>query len=216
MFEAGNMLSQSANNVNDDYCTRHKESSLSQFDPGLHALSSSTMPKPIQASISPRQSFNGRNEFDSSRGLIKLRSNSLQKKTKSIDYSNVWNIKPIDFTMQLYHPRPPKRNSRDAIKPWEYDKYLRKSESSIDTRPPVEVSKNAETRMIEEYLHPDQDSDQEPEEFDTLFRPITPNEDRVLMANKRMGFRAHLGSFKDWKPHDFRGVRAKIRFYNEF
>jgi hypothetical protein len=155
--------------------------------------------------------FSEKLDFDAYRKVIQTRSQNLQPRLKYIDYTNVWNIKPVDFTMKLFHPKPPKRNSREAIKPWAYDKLL-KSGSMDDLRLGA-PKKNAQELMVQSFMDQfaseDTDGkDGEPGEFERMFRVVTPNEDRLDKATKRMAYRAHLGEYQMWKPHDFRGVRS--------
>jgi hypothetical protein len=155
--------------------------------------------------------FGEKLDFDAYRKVIQARSEHLRPKLKYIDYTNVWNIKPVDFTTSLYHPRPPKRNSREAIKPWEYAK-LMKSTSTDDLRLGPQ-KKNAEELMVQSFMEQqaisnrgEGEEDDEPEEFERMFRVLTPNEDRFETAAKRNAYRAHLDEYQMWKPHDFRGV----------
>jgi hypothetical protein len=151
-----------------------------------------------------RLSFKHKFEFNALKELDTERERHLIKKEKLIDYSNVWNIKPVDFSLKIYHPKAPKRNSREAIKPWIYDKYLRKSESS-DNLNLKQTTKSADARMIASFLENNENKIDDKENFETQFRPITPNEDRFQHA-KEHGFRAHYGQYVNPKPHDFRGV----------
>jgi hypothetical protein len=172
------------------------------------ATETTTNTKPVNKSM-----FREKLEYDAYRKVIQERSVNIRPKLKYVDYTNVWNIRPVDFTMKLYHPRPPKRNSRDAIKPWEYDKYLKSA--SVDDLRVAEPKKNAEELMVQAFIDQfgkEEDDEKEDEEFERMFRVVTPNEDRFDMAAKRKAYRAHLDKYHMWKPHDFRGVSGCLKF----
>ncbi|CAF0716745.1 unnamed protein product [Brachionus calyciflorus] len=131
-------------------------------------------------------SFQNKRDYESYRTLIETR-------------------KPIDFSVKLYHPKPLKRNSREAIKPWEYDKYLKPSDLQNDK----EVTKiSADKAIVNSYLTENSESNNKENEidFEKSFRTLTPNGARIE-ASKNMGFRDGLEQFKNPQPYDFRGLK---------
>jgi len=64
--------------------------------------------------------FPTRYRLESTIGSSLRRSEIAKVPEKSFVY-NVWKLKPPDFNPQIFEPTPPKRNSRDAIRPWTYD-----------------------------------------------------------------------------------------------
>ena len=63
--------------------------------------------------------FDGKTSFDAERELMKNRSEHfLIKEKESID--DIWKRPPPDFRLQMFAPKPPKRNSREAMQPWKY------------------------------------------------------------------------------------------------
>ncbi|RMZ94549.1 hypothetical protein BpHYR1_053157, partial [Brachionus plicatilis] len=151
--------------------------------------------------------FNKRN-FEASRALIETRSENQKPFGKQKQISSIWDLQPVDFSVKLYHPKPPKRNSRDAIKPWTYDKYLRPIQSQ-DNQQPEKIS--ADKSIVESYLNENYDFNRQQSEadFEKSFRALTPNGARIE-ASKLMGFRDGLEQFKNPKPHDFRGLKNLI------
>ena len=66
--------------------------------------------------------FPTRYRLESTIGSAIRRSQIAKVPEKSFVY-NVWNLKPPDFNPQIFEPSPPKRNTREAIRPWTYDAY---------------------------------------------------------------------------------------------
>jgi len=78
--------------------------------------------------------FSKRSSFDATKSLSRIRSSRYHRLKQPNRYSS-WNRPAPDLTMQLYHPQPLPRNSREAIQPWRY-------KASFDT---------AEVRLIGQY-----------------------------------------------------------------
>lgn len=123
---------------------------------------------------------------------------------------NLWEKTPIDFNLSVYHSRPPKRNSKEAMRPWLYDKYsksddsiysFKDSESNLINR----LSKVVLYREANYYNNYEQKNAINSENFETSFRILSPNEDRFQTA-KINGFRELQGEYRNKMPHDFRGV----------
>ena len=145
--------------------------------------------QPSQTSLN--MGFSEKLDFEAQRKVFQVRSTNIQPTVKFIDYSNVWNIKPVDFRIKLFHSRPPKRNSRDAIKPWEYKKYIRSSDDIspiIDSTKYSKPRKTAQEQMVARFLEKENVPENEikNEEFERMFRVPTPDEDRFEMATKSM------------------------------
>lgn len=136
-------------------------------------------------------------KFEASSHLVKLRNTSRNYEKKESEITNVWEKKPIDFSPRLYQPKPPKRNSKEAMKPWKYKTLMREKEASINV-----PSKKCELGL-NEYLVK-KVSNMQPS-FKTSFRLLTPNQARIE-ASKTMGFRDGLELYRNPKSHDFRGV----------
>jgi hypothetical protein len=165
-----------------------------------------------------RNSFQEKRNFEAIKNLIKTRSRNKKKTVVEEDNSDVWKRKPVDFTVKLYHPKPPKRNSRNAIKPWLYDKYLRKIEN--DSSDATNENKDPDEKVITDIMSSfysntnldEYQSQTESLEFQSSFRCITPNADRIKMS-KTMGYRDSLEQYKNPVPHDFRGVKTSDNIY---
>ena len=154
-----------------------------------------------------KNSFNDKTNLEASCLLIKTRSNSYKPTRRSKQIDSEWDKEPIDFTWKLYHPNPPKRNSRDAIKPWLYDNYLKGDKRIFydsEQYSSVEGLEEKKNKILNNLFKSKQDA-AESDEFKIRFKMTTPNAAR-LEAAKTMGFREGLDSYTDPKPHDFRGV----------
>ena len=66
--------------------------------------------------------FTAKASFDASQHLLKSRSDTFLLGAKIPD-NDIWKRPPPDFKPQIYAPKPPKRNSRDAMRPWSYTGY---------------------------------------------------------------------------------------------
>ena len=110
--------------------------------------------------------------------------------------TNVWDKKPVDFTWKNYHPKPPKRNTRDAIKPWMYNKYLRPiepKEPEFNERSEENIANQFLAESINKAFHVNQES-LGSKDFEVLFRPTTPLSSKVD-ASKHMSFRDGLSQY---------------------
>ena len=63
--------------------------------------------------------FNKRSSYDASKSLARIRSSKYKRVKPPMRYE-LWNKPAPDLRMQLYHPHPVPRNSREAIQPWKY------------------------------------------------------------------------------------------------
>lgn len=122
----------------------------------------------------------------------------------------------MDLSWKLYQPRPPKRNTRDAIRPWTYDKYLRSDEENAMIEKYFDENE-FKGKTIQELVLDEVGSigakvivPEMKDEFQAAFRLPTPQGARIE-ASKTMGFRIGLDQFKNPKPHDFRGVFFNMR-----
>lgn len=119
---------------------------------------------------------------------------------------NIWDRNPIDFNPSVYHPRPLKRNSKEAIKPWSYDKYLKPIDSTDLNKDHDWFLKNRLSKIeLFNEVNYNKNNNNITQNFKKFFRPLSPNEDRFQTA-KTNGFRYSLGIYMNPVPHDFRGV----------
>ena len=152
----------------------------------------------------PILSFYNKRNFEAYRSLIETRSEKQKPFENKKEINSIWDLDPIDFSVKLYHPKPPKRNSKDAIKPWTYEKYLRPIQRD-NNQVPEKIS--ADKYIVESYMNQNYESNNSNTELDfkKSFRALTPNGARI-QASKSMSFREGLEKYKNPKPHDFRGV----------
>lgn len=118
--------------------------------------------------------------------------------------SSIWDRKPIDFSPRLYQPKPPKRNSKEAMKPWKYGskETTSRQESQEIEKPPLDLSAYLSEKSKIDWQQNDENSRAS---FQGSFRLLTANKARIE-ASKTMGFREGLDQYKNPMPHDFRGV----------
>lgn len=150
--------------------------------------------------------FRDKREYEASKNLVETRSDKQKPFKKLKEINSVWDVEPVDFSLKLYHPKPLKRNSREAIKPWTYDKYLKKPNVEIIN----EDSNNSAEKVVLNNLISSSENNEMVEDFQGSFRVLTPNEARIE-ASKHMGFRNGLEQFKNPQPFNHRGV-SKINF----
>ncbi len=124
---------------------------------------------------------------------------------------NVWEKKPVDFTRKLYKPHPPKRNTRESIRPEQYDRFLRSSaDESIFWEKPEE-KKKANEQMLESSFF-NESFENWKKDFETQFRIVDPLAAKI-QASKAMSFREGLDTYRNPRDHDFRGVGFYVSFY---
>lgn len=73
--------------------------------------------------------FHAKTSYDAAEVLMQCRSDGFELPEPEKD-DDIWKRPPPDFRPQCYAPRPPKRNSRDAIQPWRYGTLPGKRESA--------------------------------------------------------------------------------------
>ena len=67
----------------------------------------------------PTFGFEAKRSYDATQELSKSRDNNFRLRPRVKD-EDIWKRAPPDFRPQCFEPKPPKRNSRDAMKPWRY------------------------------------------------------------------------------------------------
>lgn len=147
--------------------------------------------------------------------MIQVRSESKKPTIRVKEHFGVWDKEAVDLSWKLYQPNPPKRNTREAIKPWVYDKYLRSMDDHLKVEKYNDKStyngKSIQEQVIDEFgsIGATESIPDAGPEFQLAFRLPTPNGARIE-ASKIMGYRIGLNQFKNPKPYDFRGVSFKF------
>lgn len=154
--------------------------------------------------------FNDRLNNESYKNLIDMRNKiflrmSHKDRSTSCQNMSIWEKKPVDFTRKLYDPHPPKRNTQAAIKPWEYDRFLRSAEDENIFWEKEEPKKTVASQVLDSAFSNTYDNWQK--DFEASFRLETPNGARMNAAHS-MSFREGLNQFKNPKDHDFRGLHS--------
>lgn len=133
--------------------------------------------------------FTSKTQYDANESLIQIRSENFSKLVPEKD-NDIWKRPPPDFRPQVFAPKPPKRNSREAMRPENYGTFPGKH---VTVKRPV---RNVIPHML---------------------RPAKPDEgrmslrfhiDRPFTAKKKFVREGmyKAGKFKNPQPHDFRGV----------
>ena len=133
--------------------------------------------------------FHSKTQYDANESLIQIRSENFTKPPPIID-DDIWKRPPPDFRPQVFAPKPPKRNSRESMKPEKYGtfpgKYVTFRRPEQTTIPHILLPpKPDEGRMVLRF-HID--------------RPFTAKKKFV-----REGMYSP-GEYEIPKPHDHRGV----------
>lgn len=132
--------------------------------------------------------FTSKTQYDANESLIQIRSENFSKLVPEKD-NDIWKRPPPDFRPQVFAPKPPKRNSREAMRPENYGTFPGKH---VTVKRPV---RNVIPHML---------------------RPAKPDEgrmslrfhiDRPFTAKKKFVREGmyKAGQFKNPQPHDFRG-----------
>ena len=135
--------------------------------------------------------FDSKTSYDATEALLQCRSDGFELPEPEVD-DDIWKRPPPDFRPQCYAPNPPKRNSREAMKPWNYGTIPGKREI---------VKRQKGTVRLPHLLQ---------EQTDEKARFVTDGFDipdsyqaRLMFAKEGMN---KPGPFIDPKHHDFRGV----------
>lgn len=132
--------------------------------------------------------FNNKTNYDANGSLIQIRSERFEKRPKSID-DDIWKRPPPDFRPQKFAPNPPKRNSRDSMRPWLYGTFPGQRQTVRRETPNV----------VRHVLKPKEEKDKGLVTMFHIDRPFTAKKKFV-----REGM-YEAGEFDDPTPHDFRG-----------
>lgn len=165
-----------------------------------------------------KNTFDARNDYLANKEYFNDRSQNSKLPKNPVRVNSIWERKPVDFTWKLYHPKPPKRNSREAIKPWQYDKFLKPIES-LHSSSSFNLSEKSEENFGNKYLSESlnkmfnlKEESLDLREFSTLFKPLTASKDKIDTA-KTMSYRDGLdqyeGSINKFHPREVRNFEYK-------
>ncbi len=142
-------------------------------------------------------SFDGRTSFDAQQDLSKTRSSNFHIRPPPKD-DDIWKKPPPDFRPQNFAPKPPKRNSREAMQPWKYG-----------TLPGIRSGGKKEQKVFLPHILQLEPKEEEPADFVTRFHVLDSSE------AKQEGVRSlqfPAGDYHNPKIHDFRPV-SDLEFY---
>ncbi|CAC5406790.1 unnamed protein product [Mytilus coruscus] len=137
--------------------------------------------------------FHSKTQYDANETLIQIRSENYEPK-EPIKDNNIWKRPPPDFRPQIFAPKPPKRNSRESMQPWNY--------GTIPGQ--REIIKRERQKVIPHILLPLKEDRTRFVTTGRIMRPFTAKKKFVTegMYNP--------GPFADIREHDFRG-RFRLR-----
>ncbi|KAK2157040.1 hypothetical protein LSH36_200g04082 [Paralvinella palmiformis] len=153
------------------------------------AGSSSTAHEESLYAINPFN-FDAKTSYEATESLLQTRAAAYERPEPPKDH-DIWKLPPPDFRPQCYEPRPPPRNSREAIKPWKY--------GTIPGRRPQPITRHSAPLRLPSIL---QERQEEEGQFVTAFKIDGPWEAKLLYVKEGV-FRP--GRYQMPKPHDFRG-----------
>lgn len=132
--------------------------------------------------------FHSKTQYDANETLIQIRSEKYEP-TDPIKDNDIWKRPPPDFRPQIFAPKPPKRNSRDSMKPWNF--------GTIPGQ--REFVKRERQKIIPHILLPQKKDEGRFITTGRMMRPFTAKRKFVTEGMY------HPGQFEDIKEHDFRG-----------
>ena len=157
------------------------------------SLTPSTRQPSAQTSLAFKPfGFESKNSFDASLDLTKSRSARFAVKPPVPD-NDIWKRPPPDFRLQVYNPKPPPRNSREAMKPWLYGTESRQEKAK----------KTDEERIFLPSIFKNKCDDEEGN-FD-----LRSNDLMDCFEAKKHFARTGMnpaGLYHNPRPHDYRGV----------
>lgn len=104
------------------------------------------------------------------------KSKDISQKARSLSSQSlsIWDCKPVDFSRKKYDPHPPKRNARESIRPWTYDKHLRKPEDENIFWEKAPAKKKCNEILLEKSLGGYNNEETDFDDFNTSYRPRSP------------------------------------------
>ncbi|CAD5110663.1 DgyrCDS41 [Dimorphilus gyrociliatus] len=140
--------------------------------------------------------FDVKTSFAATESLLNVRSANFSIRQKEED-NDIWKRPPPDFRPQVYAPKPPKRNSRDAVKPWKYH-------ARFDDEPPR--SKNIPPKLPEIFapVKPGENLTKEKPRFIRTFRINDSYDAKLDLVKKFREVKGSVEPYQQPEPHDFR------------
>ncbi len=134
--------------------------------------------------------FSGKTSFDATRELTKTRSENFKINPPQKD-DDIWKRPPPDFRLQCFAPKPPKRNSREAMQPWKYG-----------TMPGHKTQKRDKEKVFLPNIM--QPTSSENERIITQFHIMDADEARMVYSKYGMN---DPGPYNDPLLHEYRKVK---------
>lgn len=161
------------------------------------------VPSSCSAALGSPFSFGSQIQFNASEDLIRSRSECFletkrardrRRSEELLDVKTVWDVCPPDFRLQLYQPRPPKRNTRESIIPGydedQWNKELRERKSDKIAFERIPLPKILQPHALEK------------PPFATRFRIPDSHAAKLWFVKEGV---YHPGAYTTPGPHAFRG-----------
>lgn len=137
--------------------------------------------------------FPGKSKFQASKDLLLTRSDSYIIRKPPPD-DDIWRRPPPNFCPQSYAAKPPKRNSRESMKPWKYGTYPGqknqiKKEKTVTLPRALQPERPKSTKLV------------------NRFKILDPFEAKCLFVKEGMYQREQ---YRNPQPHDFRQVTINV------
>jgi len=152
---------------------------------GLESIHTEKSPSSLGAMV--QFGFHAKTSYDADEALLQTRSESF--KTRPVEKDrDIWKRPPPDFRYVVYDPRPPRRNTVDAMQPWRYGTLPGHSKTA-----PVRREENSLPRIFDK-------PEREPE-IVTRFHIDRPFTAKKKFVTEGMNY---PGPYDNPTPHDFR------------
>jgi len=153
--------------------------------------------------------FRSKLKFDSSKLSTVRRSDLYSAPSKQYVY-DIWTLQPPNFNPQAFEPRPVERNSREAVRPWEYDRF-----TAYKTRVVANAAKRKSSdKRLSDYIKQLRDLSnsraktcgalETRSDFKVRYKIMDPYEARIDFVKNGMH---PAGEYVMPQPHDYRQVR---------
>jgi len=152
--------------------------------------------------------FAAKAHLESQVSNLHRRSNSFRVKQKQKKF-DIWDLKPLNFNPKTFEPKPLKRNSRAAIKPWTYKMRDEKEPTQIVIKKLCNKRRNEKTIKVLQTLVNESKEQSEKKEWQTFFSLMDPHEAKVDFVKNGM-FKP--SQYKMPQPFDHRQYSAKGTF----
>ncbi len=165
--------------------------------------------------------FSSKQDYEASDDLIKLRNEQKTRLYRSKTYDLMWHT--VDLSPKLYvdQAAAAKKQEYRAIRSVnvanaktrrQINEAMRRQRSDMTNNKVMDLASMLSTSGSESRIHTDDAAFVREKSFQLTFRPLTPNQDRSLVA-RSMELTEKKDMYRNPLPHDFRGVCCCISLF---